>query len=326
MLDLAVGIVSWNTRDMTLACLASLTAELDRLSVTSRVWVIDNASGDGSAEAIAREYPEVALVRNVDNVGFAAANNQFLAAGEARYYLLLNPDTVVHEGAIATLLAEMARQPHAGAAGPKLLLADGSIQRSFWRLPTLGGELRFNLVHRFFPFGPLFKRIFSRRLPAMAAIRETMPVDALSMACLLVDRRVLDAVGRLSEDYFLFSEENDFFLRAAAAGWQGYYVPAAHVTHLVGQSRSRLHHRVSHLNFFRSRTIFFAKYHRASLRRYRLISRFFLTWSECLTWIQLALGRAAREDVLVYREMKVVLDDIAGPAARAGKAGGPSTW
>jgi GT2 family glycosyltransferase len=325
MFGLAVGIVSWNTRELTLACLASLMAELARLDEASSVWVIDNASADGSPEAIAGAYPEVTLVRNADNVGFAAANNQFLRDCEARYYLLLNSDTVVHEGALAALLAEVSRQPGAGAVGPRLILGDGATQRSCWPLPTLSGELRYNLADRFPPFGGLFRRFFSRRLLDMAAIRATMPVEALSMACLLIDQRVLANVGLLSEDYFLFGEENDFFRRANLAGWRGYYVPSATVTHFVGQSRGKQHSHRSQTNFFRSRTLYFAKHHPETLPRYRRMSSFFLAWSGIAARIRLALGRAEREDVLLYRNMKAILDDIVDSQTQSRKLGGEPT-
>jgi hypothetical protein len=244
---------------------------------------------------------------------------------EARYYLLLNTDTVIHEGALATLLAEMSWLPGAGTVGPRLVLGDGSIQGSFWPLPTLRGELRYNLVYRFPPFGPLFNRVFSRRQLDLKAIRETIPVDVISMACLLIDHRVLASVGLLSEDYFLFGEENDFCLRMVAAGWRGYYVPSASITHFVGQSRSKQPSSRSEMNFFRSRTLFFAKHHPETLPRYRWMSAFFLAWSEFMARVRVALGRADSDGVSLNRELRVILDEITRSESRIKQAGGDPT-
>lgn len=324
MHDLAVGIVNWNTRELTLACLASLVPELARLELDVAVWVVDNASGDGSPEAIAREFPQVVLVRNSENVGFARANNQFLRNCEARHYLLLNSDTVVHDGALATLLAEIARLPDAGAVGPRLRLGDGTVQRSTWPLPSLAGELRYNLVQRFYPFGPLFKRLFLRRLPDIGAVRQTVPVDVLSMACLLIDRRVLARVGLLAEDDFLFGEENDLFVRLSRTEWRGFYVPAAVVTHFAGQSRSREHARRSEAHFFRSRTRYFLKHRPEAERRYRRLSAFFLDWSLMMEGVRSIVGLGDREQIAFYRELKGILDSSSAPAREARGAGGGS--
>lgn len=324
MHDLAVGIVNWNTRDLTLACLASLVSELARLHLDTAVWVVDNASEDGSQAAIARDFPQVVLVRNNENVGFARANNQFLSGCQARRYLLLNPDTVVHAGALDTLWTAISSQPDAGAAGPRLVLGNGSIQRSYWHLPTLAGELRYDLVHRFFPFGPVFSRLFLRRLPDLGSMRQTIPVEALSMACLLIDARALGRVGLLAEDGFLFGEENDYFFRLRREGWRGYYVPTAAVTHLVGQSRNKQHARRSGVHFFRSRTLYFCKHRPESWRRYRRLSAFFLNWSLLVARVGLAFGRGDREGVRYYGELKSILacsdatgSDKPGPGGRS---------
>lgn len=318
MHDLAVGIINWNTRDMTLACLASLQDELNRLRLDAAVWVVDNASEDGSPESIAEAFPQVVLVRNAENVGFAKANNQFLRGCEARYYLLLNPDTIVQKGAVAALLAEIARQPHAGAVGPRLILGNGNIQRSHWRLPSMASELRYNLVHRFRPFGPLWRWVFQRRLPDLARTEQTVPVEALSMACLLLDARALKRVGLLAEDCFLFGEENDFFCRMRSTAWRGYYVPKASVTHLVGQSRSKQRSRLSETYFFRSRALYFRKHRSQSWRGYRRMCAFFLNWSLLVTWIALALGRGDREDLHFYRELAAMLEkDIPAVSGRS---------
>lgn len=325
MHDLAVGIINWKTRELTLACLASLVPELARLNLDATVWVVDNASDDGSSEAIAREFPQVVLVRNSENVGFARANNQFLRTCEARHYLLLNSDTVVREGALVALLAEIARLPDAGAVGPRLRLGDGTVQRSYWPLPSLGGELRYNLVQRFPPFGSLFKRLFLRRLPDIGAVRQTIPVEVLSMACLLIDRRVLARVGLLAEDCFLFGEENDLFVRMSRTEWRGYYVPTALVTHFAGQSRGREHARQSEAHFFRSRTRYFMKYHPEVGRRYRWISAFFLNWSLAIARVRLAFGFGEREQVTFYRELKSILHSGIAPVPGAQGTGGHST-
>ncbi len=147
---ISVIVVSWNTRELLRACLASLWRELQ--GVSAEVFLIDNDSADGSAAMVAADFPEVKLIANKTNRGFAAANNQALDTVTGEFVLLLNPDTEVHPGALNKLVEFMRTHPRAGIVAPQLLNSDGSIQRSCRQFPTFFGML-YELMglSRFFP-------------------------------------------------------------------------------------------------------------------------------------------------------------------------------
>src|SRR5579862_8539033 len=137
--DLAVVVVSYNTRDMLRACLKAITDAVGGLR--SAVYVVDNASTDGSVEMVRSEFPNVELTASAENLGFARANNLALADADARYLLLLNPDTEAEPGSLRTLVEFMDSHPEAGAVGPMLLNTDGSIQNNGSKFPSLGREV-----------------------------------------------------------------------------------------------------------------------------------------------------------------------------------------
>ncbi|HID63003.1 MAG TPA: glycosyltransferase family 2 protein [Anaerolineae bacterium] len=223
MLDLSVIIVSWNTRDLLRDCLRSLQAHKPN---PAEVIVIDNASSDGSPDMVAREFPDVRLIRNTKNVGFARANNQGIKVSHGQYIALLNSDIRTTAGALKTLVAFMAETPAAGACGPCLLQPDGHPQPyAFGKDPTL-----LYLLHR-----GLQQVLFRRYLHDWAtdAVQE---VDWISGACLMVRREVIDQVGLLDEHFFMYFEDNDWCLRIRKAGWKVYYNPHAEIIHLGGQS------------------------------------------------------------------------------------------
>jgi GT2 family glycosyltransferase len=156
MEKLIVVIVSWNTVKLTRDCLVSLYTELDRLEIENEVWVVDNASTDDSVAMVKQEYPQVKLIENNDNVGFAQANNQILRQADGDYYLLLNTDTIVHEAAIEMMLRYFRAHADIGAVGPRLIYPGGAVQQSITRLPSIASELRYCLAFHFFPFSGLF--------------------------------------------------------------------------------------------------------------------------------------------------------------------------
>jgi GT2 family glycosyltransferase len=133
---LSVIIISYNTRDMTLECLRVLEAELSASSLSAEVWVVDNASSDGSVDAIGEAFPRVRVIANTDNAGFGAANNQAMRQANGEYFLLLNSDAFPRPGALAALVEYSKQHPEAGVVGPRLLNADGSLQRSCWKFPS----------------------------------------------------------------------------------------------------------------------------------------------------------------------------------------------
>jgi GT2 family glycosyltransferase len=237
---LSVIVVSWNTRDLLAAALASLKVELLRLSPDLsdvEVFVVDNNSADGSAAMVASDHPWVKLTANADNRGFAAGNNQALAHATGRFVLLLNPDTEVKIGSIETLIKFFDSHPRAGVVAPQLLNTDGSIQRSCRAFPTFAGML-FELIglSRLFPPGSTFGAKFRHYKMLDWNHDDERQVDQPEGACLMIKREVLDQVGTLDEGFFMLFEEVDWCFRVKAAGWEIWFTPASQIVHHYGQS------------------------------------------------------------------------------------------
>jgi GT2 family glycosyltransferase len=234
-----IVIVNYRTPGLVIDCLHSLEGEV-RAVGDCRAVVVENGSGDGSAEKIgttirAQGWDWAELMVLDRNVGFAGGNNAALrpllaAARPPDYVLLLNPDTVVRPGAVGALVAFLERHPRVGIAGSRLEYPDGAPQRSAFRFPTVWsefeGEVRLGLV----------SRLLHRRMVAPPVEDRPHPTDWLAGASMLVRRAVFDAIGVMDEKYFLYFEETDFCLRARRAGWRCWYVPSSRVVHLVGQS------------------------------------------------------------------------------------------
>ena len=228
-LALSVIIVSYNTCAMTLDCLRTLSAALSRLP--SEVFLVDNASTDGTPAAVRAEFPWVVLIENDQNRGFGAANNQALAVARGEFLLLLNSDAFPEPGALASLMVYLRADPEVAAVGPRLLNADGSLQRSCFRFPSpLRCWLENLWISAALPNHPL---VGDYRRWAHDAERR---VDFVIGACLLVRREAYEQVGGFDEGFFMYSEETDWQRRMHAAGWQVAFTPSAEVTHLAGAS------------------------------------------------------------------------------------------
>ncbi|MBI3909508.1 MAG: glycosyltransferase family 2 protein [Armatimonadetes bacterium] len=229
----SVAIVSWNTRVALRECLTALFAST---GVALEVFVVDNASGDLSAEMVTREFPQVFPITNATNVGFARAANQALRRMTGDYWVLLNPDTQVAPDALAILARFLADHPDTGACGPRLLHTDGRLQPNGGRFPSLlalfltAARLRhLNLA--------AYDRCFRWGREEFTI---TVPVDQVSGACLMVPRAVAKRVGLLDERFFLYYEEVDWCRRIADAGLWVYYVAEAKVRHRWGESTRQI--------------------------------------------------------------------------------------
>ena len=252
MTDLSIIVVSWNSRLDLAVCLPSIPPAAATHSF--EVIVVDNASTDGSLDYVHSVMPESICLGNASNRGFAAANNQGIALSHGRYYLLLNPDTVLHRGACDALVQFMDLNPGVSACGPALLNGDGSPQRTGVRFPSLWNlcvEALF--VDRLLPHSRLFGR--HRELYADPGVPRA--VDFVQGSCLLVRRESVSRIGELDESYFMYFEETDWCKRMKQAGGEVWYVPAAVVVHLGGgtfahydEKRLVAYHR-GLLNFFR---------------------------------------------------------------------------
>ena len=255
-MDLSIVIVNWNTKKLLLDCLASIFETVSNIS--TEIWLIDNASVDGSVEAVEQVYPNVNIIQNSKNLGFAAANNQAFSKMRGRYALLLNTDTVLVKGAVAEIYRFMENHPDVGMACGQLLNSDGSRQNSFANFPGLASLVLGESLLQF---------IFPRKYPGKRkAISRPMEVDSCIGACLMVRAKAMETVGWLDENFFFFLEETDWACRMKKAGWKVCIVPSARIFHLQGQSVG--HDIRSRILFYRSRYFYFKKWHRD---RYGLI-------------------------------------------------------
>lgn len=264
MTELGVVIVSWNTRELLESCLHSLLADLALSHIEAEVWVVDNASTDGTPELVRQTFPQVQLIANDENLGFVRGNNlalrEILAAPTPPGYLwLLNPDTEVRPGATRALIAALEAHPEAGAVGPALVYADGSFQHAAFRFPGLI-QLAFDL----FPLparlydtplnGRYPRRLYERGLP--------FPVDHPLGAALMVRAQAVAEVGLLDEGFWMYCEEVDWCWRMRKAGWSIYCVPGARIVHHAGSSSGQVR-LSSFVNLWTSRARLYALHHGA---------------------------------------------------------------
>jgi N-acetylglucosaminyl-diphospho-decaprenol L-rhamnosyltransferase len=222
-----VVIVAYRSRELLRACLDSLRANPP--SRPMRVFVVDNASGDGTAEMVASDYPEIELHAAGKNLGFAVATNLGARSGAAPNLLALNPDTRVTAGALDTVLAVLDEHAEVAVVGPRLELEDGSLDHAAKRsFPTPLSALGH--------FSGLGRRRGARgRLAAYRAPDvESGPVDAVNGAFMLMRRSVFDQLGGFDEGYWMYMEDLDLSYRLALAGWLTWYEPAARVIHVKG--------------------------------------------------------------------------------------------
>lgn len=238
-------------------CLAVATEHLTASGgpLSAEIWVVDNSSTDGSTRAVAADFPDVRLISNERNRGFAAACNQAIRQCNGRYVLLLNPDTVLLGDALQELVNFADRHPRVGIVGGQLVYPDGSFQHSAFRFPTL--------PMAFLDFFPINHRLINSRLngryPA-SAYGQPFPVDHPLGAAMLVRKDVFDQIGFLDEDFFIYCEEIDLCIRARRAGWDIYCVPSARIVHYSAQSTRQVRARML-VELYRSRYRLFRKHY-----------------------------------------------------------------
>ncbi|SRR6266496_936802 len=259
---LSIIIVSWNTASLLENCLASILANPP--TSPFEIWVVDNASTDDSPRMVRESFPQVHLIENRENVGFARANNQAIQRCMGKHLLLLNPDTLVASGALHALVNFLDQHPEAGAVGARILNPDGSLQITSHPRPTLSREL-----WRLFHMDALFP--YAEYAPTKWRTKQPQEVDVLIGACLLLRKEVLDQVGFLDEDYFMYSEEVDLCYRIQRAGWCLFWVPQAEVVHFGGQSTKQVPTEMF-LNLYHGKIKYFRKHNGWSAAQiYKLI-------------------------------------------------------
>lgn len=250
MTSLSIIIVNWNAREPLIDCLNSIASTLDLDSL--EVILVDNASTDGSVELVRDRYPWVHLITNDENKGFARANNQAIEICSGHYILLLNPDTELCPHAIENMINCAEDHPQVGAIGPKLLNSDGSLQLSCSPAPTLFREFwRMFLLDNWVSFAKYDMGNWSQESP-----RE---VDVVQGACLLLKREVIDEIGILDEDFFVYSEEVDLCRRLRTAGRSVIWEPRARVIHHGGQSTRQVAEEMF-ICLYQTKVLYFRKH------------------------------------------------------------------
>ena len=254
-MKLTVVIVNYNVRHYLEQCLRSLERALKGLE--AEVYVVDNHSKDGSVEALQPLFPEVHFISSIHNLGFARANNIAIQQSEGEYVLLLNPDTVVAEPAIARCIAFMDEHPYAGALGVKMHTENGRPAMESRRgipSPLVAFYKMTGLCSRF-PNSRRYGKYYMSYLPW----DEAAEIEVVSGAFCFLRREALNHVGVLDEDFFMYGEDIDLSYRLLKGGWHNWYLPE-HILHYKGESTQKSSFRYVHV-FYEAMLIFFRKHY-----------------------------------------------------------------
>jgi len=239
--DLSVSIVNTNSRVLLLACLDSLAG------TDAEIVVLDNASEDGSADAVRERFPDVRMIAQTHRAGFGANHNTVIRATTGRYVYVLNEDTTAGDWGFEALTAYLDDHPRVAALGPRIVYPDGRLQDSAWRFPT-----------------PLVSTVSLATLGRLGVTQsrgdEPRAVDWVMGAAVLLRREALDDVGLFDESFFLYSEEVDLQVRLHRAGWEVHYFPRMSVVHHESQFSADIPERRIN-EMWRSRHRYWAKHH-----------------------------------------------------------------
>jgi GT2 family glycosyltransferase len=252
--ELSVVIVSYRVKNFLRLCLEASLISAHRMR--GQIIVVDNNSGDGSAEMVEKHYPEVILISNRANIGFSAACNQGIRVSQGRYILILNPDTVVPADAFEKFTRFMDDHPDAGASGARLTDREGKfLPESKRGIPMpLTAFFRFSHIYRLAPNSPVINRYYMGHIGE----HSTSAVEALTGAFLFLRREAVFDAGLFDERYFMYGEDIDLCFQIGRAGYRIYYFPEVTVTHFKGCSGAMNSYRgLGH--FFRSMHIFIEK-------------------------------------------------------------------
>lgn len=261
MPDLSIIILTHNTRELLKAAVLSIKERTNEISFET--IVVDNASSDGTKEMIKSDFPDIQYIFNEKNLGFTRGNNIGIEASHGQYVLLLNSDTEVLDGALDKLVDFMNRHPECGVTGPMLLNTDGSLQYSCRRFPSYHTALfnRYSIMTKLFPQN----RFSQDYLMSSIDHRETMEVDWVSGAALMVRRKAFEETGLLDERFVSYSEDVDWCYRMHEAGWKVYFFPEAKIMHHIGQS-ARKHPYLYILIRHQSMYKFYRKHYSRSIK------------------------------------------------------------
>ena len=253
-MDVSIVIVNWNTRELLGKCIRSVYENAG--DADCEIIVVDNASSDKSVEMVRCEFPQVAVVSNSVNTGYAAGVNQGLRVACGRYCLVLNSDIIICDGAISKIIDYADEHPKAAVIGPQVWENQEVFQPTCFGYPSL-----MNMILRMCGLAKIFKNnhFFGREMMLWWKRDTAKKVDVVSGMFMFVRRRAVEQVGVMDESYFLYFEETDWCYRFAKAGWENLFFPGARIIHLDGGNKStdqvalkmKIQYRRSMLVFFR---------------------------------------------------------------------------
>lgn len=243
--DLSIIVVSYNVRELLLNCLESIFTFVKGISF--EIIVIDNASNDGTVNALRDQFPSVRSITNSSNIGFARANNQGFRISRGHFILMLNPDIKIINDSISKMVDILRENDSIGILGCKLVNPDGSFQCAGFKFPTFWQLAKTSIIN--LSFSPKEKHRSS-----------LVRVDWVLGACIMFNKRILDDIGYLDENYFMYGEEKDFCFRTKKKGYQVYCYVGGKVIHYGNQSARKVQSS-SFLEFHKSQNRFFAKHY-----------------------------------------------------------------
>ena len=253
-MDLSIIIVNYKAKEFIEKCINSIheNAKLDDYEII----VVDNNSEDGCIKMLSEKFPEVKTYASDENVGFSKGNNIGIRMSKGRYILLLNPDTIVYASSLENMIEYLDKHSETGIAGCRVENSDGSLQRACRRsIPTpMAAFLRLSGLGKLFPKSKLVNKYNLSYIDE----NQEIEVDAVSGAFLMFRREVLEYIGGLDEDYFMYAEDIDFCYRAKQRNWKVMYYPGARITHFKGQSSKHMSLRATKA-YYDSMAIFFKK-------------------------------------------------------------------
>lgn len=294
-MTLSVIIVNYNVKYFLKQCLASVYGSERRLADGSEleldVWVVDNDSVDGSVEMVRRDFPQVHVIENHENVGFAKANNMALARAVGQYLLLLNPDTVVERDTLVRCTDFMAEHPDCGGLTVKMVDGKGNYLRESKRgFPSPAASFyKISGLTRLFPHSKRFAAYYMGHLGE----DDVNEIEILPGAFLMFRREVYDKIGGLDETYFMYGEDIDYSWSIKLAGWKNYYLPTTRIIHYKGEST-----RKGSMNyvytFYNAMAIFVRKYFSGKdARLFNLLLQVAIWLRATLAWLQRIAQRVA---------------------------------
>jgi len=262
--DLSICIVTWNSENDIAECLSSIEHAKKNLNI--EVFVADNASSDNTAKIVSTSFPEIILIQNSKNYGFAKANNQAIRRSSGRYVLLLNPDTRVRKCTFKDAIDYMEVRSKIGIVGCAISNLDGSRQYSVRKFPSLTSQILILCkLHNFFPSLPPLKKYFALDFD----YAKEQSVDQVMGAFMLIRRKCLEQVGLLDEKFWIWFEDVDYCKRAINLNWKVMYTPKFEIAHNQSQSFAKLW-AVQEQRVFNKSLLYYIRKHRGNLS-YRVL-------------------------------------------------------